>query len=99
MGYCIPIVQTKIEQMPEIMQSIGLPVISSETRPDGDYFFCKNPKRPRARWVFWITPEEEGRPRFFKCGLSRFSQSVVRSLASSGIFETVAQDHPTPDRG
>jgi len=98
MGYCIPIVQDKIEKMPEIMQSIGLPVINSETRTKGDYYFCKNPKRPRAMWVFCITPEEEGHPRFFKCGLSRFSQSVVRSLANSGIFETVTQDDQTRGR-
>jgi len=90
MGYCIPIAHDKVEKTLETLESMGLPVLKTENRPAGTYYFCRHPKRPRTTWVFCITPLEEGRPRFFKCGLSQFSKYVVKLLTNSGVFEIIA---------
>ena len=84
--YCIPIVSNKIEKIPDIMESIGLPIVKKETQTDGEYYFCQHPKRHRTVWKFWITPDSEGGPHLFKCGLSKFSRQVVNSLAVTGLF-------------
>jgi len=85
--YRIPIRREKIETIPDLMKSIGFPVVRTENRENGVYYFCVNPKRSKKTWAFCITRENEGSPRFFTCGLSQLSKQVVISLNASGLFD------------
>jgi len=87
MGYCIPILGDKIEEIPAIIKSIGLSVIGTENRPDGVYYLCQHPKNIHRTWIFGVTHESETSPRIFKCRLSQMSKQLVASLHQCGFFE------------
>jgi hypothetical protein len=85
--YRIPIRHEKIEAITRVMQSIGFPVVRTESQENGVYYFCANLKRSNKNWTFCITREKEGAPQFFMCGLSQVSKQIVRSLDFEGLFE------------
>jgi hypothetical protein len=84
--YRIPIQPEKIEAIPQLMHSIGFPVIRTENQENGIYYFCSKPKRLNKNWTFCITHEKKGSPRFFMCGLSQVSKKIVNSLKMEGLF-------------
>jgi hypothetical protein len=86
--YRIPIRPEKIRTIRPIMQSIGFPVVRTESQENGVHYLCANPRRSNKNWTFWITREEEGNPRFFMCGLSQLSKRVVKGLNGANFFET-----------
>lgn len=69
------------------MQTIGFPVVRTESQENGVCYFCANPKRSNKNWTFCVTHEKEGDPRFFTCGLSQLSKQIVSSLTVEGLFE------------
>ena len=85
--YRIPIRHEKIGAIPRLMQSIGFPVVRTESREDGVHYFCANPKRSNKNWTFCITPGKKDSPRFFTCGLSQLSKQIVSSLNVEGLFD------------
>jgi hypothetical protein len=84
--YRIPIQPEKIEAMPQLMQTVGFPIIRMESQENGVYYFCANPKRSSKNWTFCITHGKESSPRFFMCGLSQLSRQIVNSLKLEGLF-------------
>ena len=91
--YRIPIRPEKIKAIPQLMKSIGFPVVRTETQENGICFFCANPKRSNKNWTFWMTQEKRGSPRFFMCGLSQLSKHIVNALTVEGLF-----DRENPER-
>ena len=88
--YRIPIHPEKIEVIPRLMQSIGFPVVRTESQDNSLYYFCANPKRLNKYWTFCITREKKDSPPFFTCGLSQLSKQIVSSLNVEGFFD---KDH------
>jgi hypothetical protein len=84
--YRIPIRLEKVRSIPQLMKSIGFPVVRTEKQEIGTCYFCANPKRSRTNWTFWISREEEGGPRYFQCRLSQLSKQIVNALTMEGFF-------------
>jgi len=85
--YRIPIRDEKIDSIPQLMQSIGFPVVRAESQENGVCYFCSNPKRRNKNWTFCVTHEKESGTRFFMCGLSQLSKQIVSSLNFEGLFK------------
>lgn len=88
--YRIPIRPEKFKAIPQLLKSIGFPVVRTERQEHGTCFFCANPKRSNKNWMFWVSPEKKGSPRFFMCGLSQLSKQIVNALTMEGLFD---KDH------
>jgi hypothetical protein len=89
--YRIPVRPEKVRAVPQLMKSIGFPVVRTEKQENGICFFCANPKRSNKNWTFWISQEKKSCPRFFMCGLSQLSKQIVNALTVEGLFD---KDHP-----
>jgi hypothetical protein len=84
--YRIPIYREKIEAIPQLMQSLGFPVVRTENQDGGILYYCHNPKRPNKNWSFCIVREKKGGLCFFTCGLSQVSKRIVSLLTQEAIF-------------
>jgi hypothetical protein len=88
MGLCVvPIRPEKIETIPAVMQSIGLPLVRTEDRENGIYYFFHHPKQPNKDRAFWITHEKIARPRFLMGGMSATYTRIFQSFRAAGVFE------------
>jgi hypothetical protein len=85
--YCIPLRPEKIKAIPSILKSIGFPVVRTERHEKGTCYICANPKRSNKNWLFWVSPEKKGSPRFFMCGLSQLSKHIVNALTIEELFD------------
>jgi len=83
----------KIEEFPSLMQSLGFPIIRTEDRENGVYYFYEAPHRSNGRhprnkyFAFWITHEKEGQARFFYGGLSQSTSQIAQSLRAVGFID------------
>jgi hypothetical protein len=84
--YRIPIRSGKFQAIPEIVQSLGFPVVCIEHQENCVSYVCANPKRRNRYWKFRITHEKAGSAHFFMCGLSKISKRIVGSLNAEGIL-------------
>jgi hypothetical protein len=92
--YRIPIRPGKFELIPQIVQSLGLPIIRIEHQENGVDYIYANPKRLNRYWKFRISHEKAGSAHFFMCGLSKISKRVVLCLNAEGVL---GSDHLEQD--
>jgi hypothetical protein len=90
--YRISIRPEKLEMVPDLMKSIGFPILRTENQERGTCYYCNNPKRLRKNWIFWISTDKKTAKQFFLCGLSQMSRQIVDSLTRKGLFETYSKD-------
>ena len=84
--YRVQIKTEMIGKIPGVMSAAGLPLLRTEEKVNGTYYYYHPARRPDKEYGFWITPaRDDGGPRYYMSGLGPSAQHLLKAFEEAGM--------------